>query len=995
MRYLAFISYRHRDKDRQISALLRKGLENHRLPSGCPLDRKRKVFRDTDELPTSSDLGADIENALKDSEWLIALCSEEYIQSKWCQREIEDWVSSGLKERILPVLISGTPETAIPESISDIGPVGDLRDLEGRELRQKTDTLINTLLSRMSGTEADAIAAAEHHFRLVRAVSIFAILAAAVFGFSLYTVNTANLIAKNNDNIREATEVVIQEKDQALIERNNALLKKAEYYAGQAWNAINEDRPMEAVRLAIEALPEDLESNEPVSESAVNALRVALYLPGRTRDDYVLIHSITPEDTITGFLPVDIGLSSKNESVDKLILSTDSDALYELTLSTGDITDYNSQLLQQSREMGFSQVQDITNNGRDTIFYGRENQMFNTRYGTVSYTLNGEPFYADRLVQSSNGGYILAWLEDPLPGQAQHAAVFCLPDLKNNVPANGAEALAEIPMAHGIRTAVFPHWGTSVAVLDNEGTLRLYDMNTGRLKREIIGNYIFAAELSNSSSALYAADAEGNGYLIDLITGDEVYRLESPEKIREIWYCEKKSCLLACCDDGIRLYNAPDGKLLKEVLMPESPLSAIWGGYDSYMFLHEGNQIALLFESQIDIDALKKDSEALLAGAKTFNLNGQETRMRTAFFSPDGTYLFLQSNTGDLSKWDISTGEMLWFKEANWSYAPSNMPSSYFSADGTFIWRGSKNGTGYERIDPETGEIIYSNRVVSSTTLGELLESPDHTIALHVKSSGDTCAFCTATGEVLWSAEDLCDNCFFSDDSSEIYFIKHTQNKNSDDARTVFYRIDAATGERLEERVLMSGSYAYFNDEFDRGSGKFVLLNDDVRKAWVITLPDTNITEYSLPDSIFEDMLSSLVSISYDGKSYIRWSSSNYVNYVMELKEDGTTGPAILKDSPEGYRLSVNASAHFIYHGEEAQLVSVRTAEGWTNRIERISDGECLLELRQGETFSFTLSPDQQSLCVYYSSRPPVLMPLTDAGTLIEQATALLGGDQE
>ena len=91
----------------------------------------------------------------------------------------------------------------------------------------------------------------------------------------------------------------------------------------------------------------------------------------------------------------------------------------------------------------------------------------------------------------------------------------------------------------------------------------------------------------------------------------------------------------------------------------------------------------------------------------------------------------------------------------------------------------------------------------------------------------------------------------------------------------------------------------------------------------------------------------------------------------------------------------MTGSARFIYHGEEAQLVSTKTAEGWTNRIERISDGECLLELRQGETFSITLSPDQQSLCVYYSSRPPVLMPLTDASTLIAQARALIGGDEK
>ena len=107
--YLAFISYRHVKTDMQVSAFLRRYLENWHLPSSCTLPKKRRVFRDTDELPTSTDLGNDIEQALQNSDYLITICSEEYVTSKWCLREIERYIEMGKKDRILPVLISGFP----------------------------------------------------------------------------------------------------------------------------------------------------------------------------------------------------------------------------------------------------------------------------------------------------------------------------------------------------------------------------------------------------------------------------------------------------------------------------------------------------------------------------------------------------------------------------------------------------------------------------------------------------------------------------------------------------------------------------------------------------------------------------------------------------------------------------------------------------------------------------------------------------------------------
>ena len=87
-KYLAFISYRHIKPDEKVSARLRRFLESFHLPASCPIPKRRKCFRDTDELPTSTDLGADIENALKDSRYLIAVCSEEYVTSRWCMQEI-------------------------------------------------------------------------------------------------------------------------------------------------------------------------------------------------------------------------------------------------------------------------------------------------------------------------------------------------------------------------------------------------------------------------------------------------------------------------------------------------------------------------------------------------------------------------------------------------------------------------------------------------------------------------------------------------------------------------------------------------------------------------------------------------------------------------------------------------------------------------------------------------------------------------------------------
>ena len=85
--YDAFISYRHSDVDSFVASNLHKKLENFRLPKSVAKkigkSKLSRVFRDEAELAVSDNLSEEIEKALSNSKYLIAICSPEYLQSVW------------------------------------------------------------------------------------------------------------------------------------------------------------------------------------------------------------------------------------------------------------------------------------------------------------------------------------------------------------------------------------------------------------------------------------------------------------------------------------------------------------------------------------------------------------------------------------------------------------------------------------------------------------------------------------------------------------------------------------------------------------------------------------------------------------------------------------------------------------------------------------------------------------------------------------------------
>ena len=98
-RYSAFISYSHADEE--VASWLHRGLESYRIPKrvmaahGLRARRLTPIFRDREELATSSNLTESIQQALVNSDALIVICSASAAASRWVNAEIEAFRASG------------------------------------------------------------------------------------------------------------------------------------------------------------------------------------------------------------------------------------------------------------------------------------------------------------------------------------------------------------------------------------------------------------------------------------------------------------------------------------------------------------------------------------------------------------------------------------------------------------------------------------------------------------------------------------------------------------------------------------------------------------------------------------------------------------------------------------------------------------------------------------------------------------------------------------
>jgi len=115
-RYWVFLSYSH--QDRRWAGWLRRRLENWTVPApmvgaqtpaGAAPRRFRPVFRDREELAATARLGEPIRDALRDSAWLIVICSPAAARSAWVSEEVRQFKLLHGEERVLALIVAGEP----------------------------------------------------------------------------------------------------------------------------------------------------------------------------------------------------------------------------------------------------------------------------------------------------------------------------------------------------------------------------------------------------------------------------------------------------------------------------------------------------------------------------------------------------------------------------------------------------------------------------------------------------------------------------------------------------------------------------------------------------------------------------------------------------------------------------------------------------------------------------------------------------------------------
>jgi hypothetical protein len=139
VKYWAFISYSHIDT--AVADWLHKKIETYRVPRslvGTPSregnvpHRLIPIFRDREELPTSSELGDNLQRSLQQSRHLIVICSPAAAQSRWVEEEVRAFKGWNGRDRIIALVASGIPNASdrgdpaaecFPHSLRfDVGP---------------------------------------------------------------------------------------------------------------------------------------------------------------------------------------------------------------------------------------------------------------------------------------------------------------------------------------------------------------------------------------------------------------------------------------------------------------------------------------------------------------------------------------------------------------------------------------------------------------------------------------------------------------------------------------------------------------------------------------------------------------------------------------------------------------------------------------------------------------------------------------------------------
>ena len=269
----AFISYKHADLDNKIAASIVRDLEHYHIPrkiqKSTGVKKIDRIFRDKDELPITSDLNDTISQALYNADYLIVICSTNTKKSTWVDREIEVFLKNHTMNQILTVLADGEPYEVIPKvlltgkkEVVDEDGVKRTVEMPFEPLscdyrlpyrRAKAEELPR-MAAALIGCSYDELINRHRQYKMRRLSAIAGGVMALSLGFAGYMLHSNTLIQKNY---------------------LESLKNQSRYLANQSEKVLEDENRLEAMQLALFALPDGAEDERPVTPEAIKAITQA------------------------------------------------------------------------------------------------------------------------------------------------------------------------------------------------------------------------------------------------------------------------------------------------------------------------------------------------------------------------------------------------------------------------------------------------------------------------------------------------------------------------------------------------------------------------------------------------------------------------------------------------------------------------------------------------------------------------------------------------
>ena len=841
MKYDAFISYRHLEKDMYVAKRVHRALETAKIPKKIQKEIGRKkinrVFRDQEELPIGSDLGSNIEAALREAEFLVVICSPQTKESYWVMKEIDTFISMHGRDNILAVLVDGEPGDSFPAQIltdengNPVEPLAaDVRGENKKTIKRKLKTEGMRLAAAILKVDYDDLKQ-RHKERQMRkaigvSISVAAVITALAVGFGLY--NAYNL-------------------DKINAEYQQKLINESKVLAAQSDNALENGDRTTAVLLAMEGLPQE-GVERPFVEESMDALSNAL-------DCYDIGDEMVADGILTHNLQVeDFNL---NEDASKLISCDNSGFVYVWDLENQkelfEIQPRYTEAgdLEKIKEIGFSKDLNIvcTNSG----VYGYDNE------GNETYHVEAEGygFYFSAIRDVNDSVYVITstetqlWILDANTGEITKKYDNHLDDYYFD-EASFSKDGNYLAISHFFTTYDQEEEILNCCTIYNLNTDEYVDVPitagyTIDLKADVDGSSFYVFSI-NSDSLMAYEDAPMYLQKIDYQTGEVLW--EQPAVYEGTVFASNNSMIAVGereTDDGNReslvaiagtqsvyVYNGMTGEAINTINVGDSLLRLAFNIYGTRLAVGTANGKLSYFPVDANTSYMNSATDITDEQMMDFHMaNG--VLVARCYRSPD--LLIMRYKPDD---------SLMYSFEAEGS---STYTDDYSPDGSTYVTRSSTDSENYDKgddivvHDSLTGEVkasVHIDDMFSSFLLGSVKYVDDDHIYL-IGSSGTVYRY-TISKDKLDSLEILDDSisseCYYSENREYIlvygireYGVIKTSDMKVVDKGTIS---DDFSEPYMDGAILTpDGAMIYYIDSekklhsFDISSGKNELLLKD------------------------------------------------------------------------------------------------------------------------------------------------------------------------